>query len=455
MFLAGIEKNDMNLELPAGTRNWDKFHKTSEIKAEAFKPEADFNQYEAIKILKRIGTGQPKHKRWSNSLIRHIELMVAHTRLKDWHDRLPVVWMSVAKIGEHLGISCSQVRKNERRLLELGAISFQDSGNHKRFGKRGPDGKIIEAYGINLAPLGYLLDSLRCDLAEITARRDERDRLKRSCSAFRQKIKASLFNLFIEGDDGGYDRLKNAFETLIEDNKSNHSSTLEQLKYYYAALSAFYEQLSTEDNSQITSNKSVNTDTRVSKNGDQGAHKRLAHIIQTDKQIKNNTGRNQSVDKSSSEIRISSTVQPVNGREERRSQISEAVLCDKQLTEEKKADFAHFEKTFTMTNFVNGLPDDLKSQLPPSPDWQDMETLADDLRHEMGISVSTWQIGQKILGFQLAPLSMIIVYLRWRTDIVYKPGGYFRGMIKKGKKGDLHLMPSIYGLVDGRNKSFE
>jgi len=91
-------------------------------------------------------------------LIAHLRLLVRMTRPRDWHDGMPVVWMSVKKTAELLGITPAQVNRNENRLMAMRLITFRDSANHKRFGTRCPESeRITGANGIDLSRLGNLL----------------------------------------------------------------------------------------------------------------------------------------------------------------------------------------------------------------------------------------------------------------------------------------------------------
>ena len=65
----------------------------------------------------------------------------------------PIVWPSASMQQEALGLSSSQVKEINRRLIELGLVTMKDSPNGKRYGKRDPKGRIVEAYGFDLAPI--------------------------------------------------------------------------------------------------------------------------------------------------------------------------------------------------------------------------------------------------------------------------------------------------------------
>ncbi len=124
-----------------------------------FIPGDDFDRFEAINHLKQIGTKLP-HKagkpKWTNALIRHMEMLICTTQERDWTDRKPIVWLSVEGTAHRLGIGRNQVNHNEKMLFQLGALTWTDSGNYKRFGKRDERGRIITAYGVILHPLLYI-----------------------------------------------------------------------------------------------------------------------------------------------------------------------------------------------------------------------------------------------------------------------------------------------------------
>ena len=68
--------------------------------------------------------------------------MVGYTRPQDrWLGHRSIVYTKVQTAEHRLGISVSQIQRNERRLMELGATAFRDSGNFRRSGRR--DGRRI------------------------------------------------------------------------------------------------------------------------------------------------------------------------------------------------------------------------------------------------------------------------------------------------------------------------
>ena len=107
---------------------------------------------------------------WSPALVDHFQLLLDWTRPVDWlPGSRPIVWLSVSETAYRLGISTSQVRRNEAAMHRLGAIAWKDSPNHRRYGTRNDAGEIEDAWGVNLAPAAALVPSF----ASFSERRSE------------------------------------------------------------------------------------------------------------------------------------------------------------------------------------------------------------------------------------------------------------------------------------------
>lgn len=93
-----------------------------------------------------------------------------------------VVFASNKAIADRLGISGdSTITRNLKKLVEAGLIRMQQSPNKKRFARRGQGGKILFAYGPDIAPGLSKLAELE-DLANKKALlHDEMSALRQSC----------------------------------------------------------------------------------------------------------------------------------------------------------------------------------------------------------------------------------------------------------------------------------
>src|SRR5437868_3926308 len=90
----------------------------------------------------------------SARLVHAVDWLFRFSQPQDWgRGGRPIVWPSASMQAEALGLSPTQVKETNRRLIELGLVAMKDSPNGKRYGKRDPKGRITEAYGFDLAPI--------------------------------------------------------------------------------------------------------------------------------------------------------------------------------------------------------------------------------------------------------------------------------------------------------------
>lgn len=79
-----------------------------------------------------------------------------------------------------------------------------------------------------------------------------------------------------------------------------------------------------------------------------------------------------------------------------------------------------------------------------------------DLTGALGISHALWAEACAVLGDQAAAVCVVLVdHAMHREDNpVRKPGGYFRAMLRKAERGELHLHKSVFGILKrGRGQS--
>jgi len=90
----------------------------------------------------------------STRLVHTVDWLFKFTQPQDWErGGRPIVWPSALLQQEALGLSETQAKRLNRCLIEGGLVTMKDSPNGKRYGKRDPKGRIVEAYGFDLAPL--------------------------------------------------------------------------------------------------------------------------------------------------------------------------------------------------------------------------------------------------------------------------------------------------------------
>ena len=108
----------------------------------------------------------------------------------DWEEgSRPIAWPSARRQQEFLGLSATQVKTLNRALFEAGIFVIRDNEQGKRYGRRGPDGRIIEAYGFDLSPLAVRDDEFIRMAAEAKVERERMKALRKRVTIARRAIR--------------------------------------------------------------------------------------------------------------------------------------------------------------------------------------------------------------------------------------------------------------------------
>ncbi|QDS99320.1 plasmid replication protein RepC [Adhaeretor mobilis] len=157
------------------------------------------DRYQLLLLVKRVG----KLAGFTPRMIQLLDYYMAYTTQADWEEgSRPIVFQSLSRTAMDLGVGERQIQKLEKQLFELGAISWNDSGNHKRFGHRDPKtGRLLFAYGVDLAPLAYLKEELEAKLQEKQLYAEAWRATKREISECRRQVRSLLLEWREEGAD--------------------------------------------------------------------------------------------------------------------------------------------------------------------------------------------------------------------------------------------------------------
>src|SRR5271165_1816951 len=105
-----------------------------------------------------------------------VSWLVKQTQPQDWEEgSRPIAWPSARRQQEFLGLSPGRVKSLNRALFEAGIFVIRDNEQGKRYGRRGPDGRIVEAFGFDLSPLAQRYDEF---IRLAAAAKLERERMK-------------------------------------------------------------------------------------------------------------------------------------------------------------------------------------------------------------------------------------------------------------------------------------
>ena len=434
---------------PLGGRKFTDRHATADWCARRFKPKPDFDRFEAVQILEEIGTHLPQDRRMTPQLIAHLRLLVRMTRPRDWHDGMPVVWMSVKKTAELLGITPAQVNRNENRLMAMRLITFRDSANHKRFGTRCPESeRITGANGIDLSPLGTQLTYLRGMREAILETRHRKAEYRQLITRLRRRIRGIFAGMSDgswtgpEGAPGAIDALAGEFEALLAGLRTGRAVPVEELEGYVGALQGFCARLEAGDSEALDPAEIHENDRnmrpRHHEDATPGPHRCDAHTVQR-LSMNQDTGSPAVAARAADGDPCGDLYGHEGGGSGRGGSASSPPEMPP-LVEDITA-------RLRLSRLMPRLPRDLQQRLPADPDWGDIVRLGERLAEEMRIHPDLYHRIRVRIGAEAAALSMIVVAVKHGRGTVYNPGGYLRGILDKISSGTYQLLPSIYGVT--------
>jgi replication initiation protein RepC len=346
-------------------------------------------------------------------LVHALDWLFRFTQPQDWQkDSRPIAWPHARTQQEALGLSPTQVKAINRRLIELGLISMKDSPNGKRYGHRDPKGRITEAYGFDLAPLA-IRHAEFVRLAE--AGKEERramGRLRRRATIARKGI-VQIFETATEYSFEGEE-----WQILAQDMTAlvralRNVERLEEMELGVASL----------ERRQI------------------GARERLEQLLETvnsdPKGPENRPHYNNYQEDIYPEQDTVIAAKMCSGGEEGPGPSHHEPGVRKQPEQGMEEGVAPDE----LVRFAPKLKPYLRG---PRPTWSDIVDAADYLRGDLGVSKSLWGEACGTMNRYRAAMALAIVSTKDPKHFRSTPGGYFRGMVAKDKAQELHLDRTIW-----------
>ncbi len=378
------------------------------------------------------------------NVVHAVDWLFRFTNPLDWQpSSRPIVWPSAAIQQQEMGLGVSQVKNLNRNLVELGLVMMRDSPNGKRYGRRGPQGRIVEAYGFDLSPIA----SRFAEFQAITqAGREERARiagLRRRATIVRNGIRQLLKTAsehVINGEEWEAVQLSatRASRGLVSlkspDEMEMAVATLERLQskmcdYLKAALATRINPVADSHN------LSVDTTPKEPKN--------WPHITPTNKLLNPK-------DTVSASIKSIGHATAPNRQGSGFCQIPDRL--EAQRRPETRTDSGSLLK-ITSIQLVDLAPR-LKTYLGNShPKWPEVVDAADWLREELGISKFIWGDACTTMGREQAAIAVAIVSTKPAGYFHGSAGAYFHGMVTRAKSGELHLTRTIWGMRAGEGNT--
>ena len=367
-----------------------------------------------------------------------LDTLGAFTQAQDWEQgQRPIVWASNAYLMEQTGFSLSALKRHARRLVEIGVISFRDSPNGKRWGRRDEEGRIIEAYGFDLSPLSARVEEFEQLHAVLQAERELCQRLKRQITVSRRMIRARIEAAICGALRGPWTHLSDLFEDLL-DRLPRRKAASEMLSRLLACLREL--QVRVEE----TYLEAMRDDEVVESTSETNVE-----VIEKIQEM------NPTEVMSEPHILITNQLNPVTCNRSETEQAAD-VVPDRSPEEPEDREL---EEWVAETRKKRGAALDLPTVMQACPefaawahnmggylkDWSDLHRVAGQLRPMIGVSEHAWNLAQDRLGPQIATAALVLTFDKHCAGEVASPGGYLRGMVQKAGAGELHLERSFYG----------
>lgn len=375
---------------------------------------------------------------YNSSIVHAIDCLFAFTDPLDWEaGSRPIVWPSAERQQLSLCLGESQVKRLNRRLVELGLVVMRDSPNGKRYGRRGPDGRIIEAYGFDLSPLVERQAEFVALAQRGQAAREQLAALKKRASVSRNGLRQLEQTARAEGIEGiDWDRVEMKISACAV-----RGVTIEDVGQYEENV-LYLENIEHEVRTEISTvleTRCSNVDKIVEK-APKGCL--VAPHITTTNQL-NNLDSVIAYERSTPVSPMMPTVRSV--LETRSDRPARAGGTTKQTESSGR------KSGLKLTpDQLLGLAPRLMPYLPgPVHSWHDLVNAADWLRDDLGISKHAWGEACVVMGREQATVAVAIVSARPVEHFRGTPGAYFYGMVKKARSGELDLVRTIWGMRKG------
>jgi hypothetical protein len=392
--------------------------------------QASVNRYELLLLVKKVGPSVG----FSPRAIQLLDFYMAYTTDQDWSEGSRViVYQAVAKTALAMGVTERQIQKLERQLFELGALTWRDSGNHRRYGQRDKQtGKLLYGYGVDLTPLAYLKESLENKLHEKQLHDQAWLETKRQISWHRGQVRGLLLELG-SGEGSSTAEFAARHQALAVKIRTHHSlATLRDLLKAHQTLrndliEAVEQGEGTASSSSQDAKKFVPIKTTTQPSFDKSKVMSPAGVgYQED---------------------AAGTTAPnfKRGRDVESAKTGGGEPDDPIL--------ATGLQHLSLKDVLGVASSQIWDGLPTGPrpvNWNDLVEAAYRRRSELGISQPSWGEACRLLGRAGAAVCVLITdrATTRNEDPVREPASYFQGMLRKFPTGELRLHRSVLGLLE-------
>lgn len=407
----------------AGFRRHDAAFLAAESIARRFEGlSKDVTPGRVLAAFKRAG----RALRTPRAVLLLIDQLFARTQPQDWAEGCsPIVWPRNETLAEELDVSVRQLQNILRRAIALGFISMKDSDNGHRGGRRGPNGAIQWAYGIDLRPLGVRYGEFLqlAEAADIERRR--RDDLRRRLTIARKSI-AQIAQTALEHGVAGTDWLG---EVEIARMAAAHARELLEP----TALLAVVERLEARREALLSTFRTVTLTEAPN------------HSTSTSFSVGNTCSHEADF------IDSTTTTEPSSSKEHKYSAWREesggpggAAWLDEETPVTRD-----LEKYGVTVDFIADVCRETCWEFAyGQTGWESLVGLAQREAARLSIPRAAWGEAVRIMGRRGAAAAIVAIVHKTDAGLVGRPGAYLRGMTTKAAIGELQLGRTFHGFRD-------
>ena len=411
--------------------------------------------YHLLKLVERVGKGAGFTPRMVDLLAYYLRF----TRKGDWEEGArPIVYQSLAKTALDLGVSERQIQKLEKALSEVGALTWHDSGNLRRYGQRCPkSGKILYAFGVDLSPLAELEEPLTQLLEEKEAYARSWMEAKRKISFYRRQVKALLAEATAQlvVSDNEAQKLEERYNAIAVQIRTHLKlPRLQEMLVEHRELFLAVKVLIEQGTRLIR--PCAQTEEETPKNEEKFAHNKDTNQIPFNKLKTSRAAPNRLARGKRGEAR--SPQETSSRKESQQSPKIKGRAGHSQSHSTSTEPSQSSEKgQLTLKQIINASSSRFRERLPltlNSVNEYHLVDAADCLRETLQISKGSWSRACQVMGRVGAAICLLLTdqaTLR-ETNPARIPGAYFNALIKRSQSGDLNLRPAIFAILKRQEK---
>ncbi|WP_108817340.1 plasmid replication protein RepC [Pseudovibrio sp. Alg231-02] len=409
--------------------------------------------------------------------VAHLEFLVGYTRDQDWQSGSnPIVYLTVSATANKRVICERQVLNIERALNRAGLVCWHDSGNLRRFGHRSAGGELLQAFGVNLAPLAASYKRLYCMAQELEQRALVWKQQKTTLLLHKKVLREQLTLHPDHPAAGDAQKLLLSLPRRIEA-RLTITQLLQWSKHLLQLIAVFHEAREPSSTDQIKEDP-------VAESGPQDRSCRKKTSDRSEIQFRhintNNTKQTLSNERSSertlpdgNDLKIALTANAERALEkiehESAAPARQHLAADEDRSNSPplpgleppsaqavllSSGIEHITLKQVLACASPMLRDMIRNASKSGgADWDSVIQAATLAAGYLGISKSAWQEVCSKLGSSAAA-TLIVIAERRSTDpatTINSYGGFVRGCLAKAKAGDLHLQKSVFGLLSKAN----